>query len=78
MSILSPTGDQENNKHLWWRCVFIAAGIQTVLLLLFFLGLAACLRRALLPHFRLDLLFRVLAERERFLEKRFREYKKAK
>ena len=35
MSILSPTGDPENNKHLWWRCVFIAAAVQPVLILLY-------------------------------------------
>ena len=37
MSFPSPTGDPENNKHLWWRCVFIAAGIQPVLILLYFI-----------------------------------------
>ena len=35
MSIVSPAGDPENNKHLWWRCVFIAAAVQPVLILLY-------------------------------------------
>ena len=34
MPIVSPAGDPSDNKHLWWRCVFIAAGIQPVLILL--------------------------------------------
>ena len=34
MSILSPTGDPASDKKLWWRCVFIAAGIQPILILL--------------------------------------------
>ena len=34
MSILSPTGDPACDKKLWWRCVFIAAAIQPVLILL--------------------------------------------
>ena len=34
MSILSPTGDPACDKKLWWRCVFIAAAVQPVLLLL--------------------------------------------
>ena len=120
MSILSPAGDPASDKKLWWRCVFIAAAVQLVMILLFFLFesrffgevllvlyypfialvfdavwqsieqadifipfffwalLAACLLRDLLLRSRLDLLFRVLAERERFLEKRLREDKKVK
>ena len=34
MPIVSPAGDPSDDKHLWWRCVFIAAGIQPVLILL--------------------------------------------
>lgn len=34
MSILSPTGDPASDKKLWWRCVFIAAAVQPVLILL--------------------------------------------
>ena len=34
MSILSPTGDPASDKKLWWRCVFIAAAVQPILLLL--------------------------------------------
>ena len=34
MAILSPTGDPSDNKYLWWRCVFIAAAAQPVLILL--------------------------------------------
>ena len=35
MSILSPTGDPDSKKHLWWRCVFIAAAVQPFLILLY-------------------------------------------
>ena len=35
MAIISPAGDPENNKHLWWNCVFIAAAVQPVLILLY-------------------------------------------
>ena len=35
MAIISPTGDQNSKKYLWWRCVFIAAAVQPVLILLF-------------------------------------------
>ena len=34
MAILSPTGDPDTDKKLWWRCVFIAAAVQPVMLLL--------------------------------------------
>jgi len=34
MPIVSPAGDPSDDKHLWWRCVFIAAGIQPILILL--------------------------------------------
>ena len=34
MPIISPAGDPSDNKQLWWRCVFIAAAIQPVLILL--------------------------------------------
>ena len=34
MSFPSPTGDPDCDKKLWWRCVFIAAAVQPVLLLL--------------------------------------------
>ena len=34
MPIVSPAGDPSDDKHLWWRCVFIAAAIQPVLILL--------------------------------------------
>ena len=34
MSILSPTGDPASDKKLWWRCVFIAAAVQPILILL--------------------------------------------
>ena len=34
MPIVSPVGDPSDDKHLWWRCVFIAAGIQPILILL--------------------------------------------
>ena len=34
MAIISPAGDPSDDKHLWWRCVFIAAAIQPVLILL--------------------------------------------
>ena len=37
MPIVSPAGDPSDNKHLWWRCVFIAAGIQPILILLYFM-----------------------------------------
>ena len=30
-----PTGDPENNKHLWWRCVLVAATVQPFLILLY-------------------------------------------
>ena len=48
MSFPSPTGDPACDKKLWWRCVFIAAGIQTVLLLLFFLFESSLLGKVLL------------------------------
>ena len=32
--VLSPTGDSDTDKKLWWRCVFIAAAVQPVTLLL--------------------------------------------
>ena len=35
MPIVSPAGDPSDDKHLWWRCVFIAAGIQPILILLY-------------------------------------------
>ena len=35
MSIISPAGDPSDNKHLWWRCVFVAAAVQPVLILLY-------------------------------------------
>ena len=35
MPIVSPVGDPSDDKHLWWRCVFIAAGIQPILILLY-------------------------------------------
>ena len=34
MAIISPAGDPSSDKHLWWRCVFIAAAIQPILILL--------------------------------------------
>ena len=34
MAIISPNGDPSDNKHLWWRCVFIAAAVQPILILL--------------------------------------------
>ena len=34
MSFPSPTGDPDCDRKLWWRCVFIAAAVQPVLLLL--------------------------------------------
>ena len=34
MAILSPTGDPACDKKLWWRCVFLAAAVQPVMLLL--------------------------------------------
>ena len=34
MAIISPTGDPALDKKLWWRCVFIAAAIQPILILL--------------------------------------------
>ena len=34
MPIISPAGDPSDNKQLWWRCVFIAAAIQPILILL--------------------------------------------
>ena len=37
MSIPSPTDDPACDKKLWWRCVFIAAAVQLVMILLFFL-----------------------------------------
>ena len=37
MPIVSPAGDPSDDKHLWWRCVFIAAGIQPILILLYFM-----------------------------------------
>ena len=37
MSILSPAGDPASDKKLWWRCVLIAAAVQLVMILLFFL-----------------------------------------
>ena len=37
MAILSPAGDPDSKKHLWWRCVFIAAAVQPVLILLYFM-----------------------------------------
>ena len=37
MSIISPAGDPSDNKHLWWRCVFVAAAVQPVLILLYFM-----------------------------------------
>ena len=35
MAIISPAGDPDSKKHLWWRCVFIAAAVQPVLILLY-------------------------------------------
>ena len=35
MSFPSPTGDPDCDKKLWWRCVFIAAAVQPVLILLY-------------------------------------------
>ena len=35
MSILSPAGDPGSDKKLWWNCVFIAAAVQPVLILLY-------------------------------------------
>ena len=37
MPIVSPAGDPSDNKHLWWRCVFIAAAVQPILILLYFM-----------------------------------------
>ena len=37
MSIVSPAGDPSDNKHLWWRCVFVAAAVQPILILLYFM-----------------------------------------
>ena len=37
MPIVSPAGDPSDDKYLWWRCVFIAAGIQPILILLYFM-----------------------------------------
>ena len=34
MAIVFPTGDPASDKKLWWRCVFIAAAMQPVLVLL--------------------------------------------
>ena len=35
MPIISPSGGgPDTDKHLWWRCVFIAAAVQPVLILL--------------------------------------------
>ena len=34
MPIVSPAGDPSDDKHLWWRCVFIAAAVQPILILL--------------------------------------------
>ena len=35
MAIVSPSGDPSDNKQQWWHCVFIAAAIQPVLILLY-------------------------------------------
>ena len=37
MSFPSPTGDPACDKKLWWRCVFIAAAVQPILILLYFM-----------------------------------------
>ena len=37
MPIVSPAGDPSDDKHLWWRCVFIAAAVQPILILLYFM-----------------------------------------
>ena len=34
MAIISPAGDPSDDKRLWWRCVFIAAAVQPILILL--------------------------------------------
>ena len=34
MPIVSPAGDPSDKKHLWWRCVYIAAAVQPILILL--------------------------------------------
>ena len=34
MPIVSPAGDPSDDKHLWWRCVLIAAAVQPILILL--------------------------------------------
>ena len=61
MPIVSPAGDPENNKHLWWRCVFIAAAVQPVLILLYLLFGSTFIGKILLILFFPCIAFVVLA-----------------
>ena len=61
MSILSPTGDPDSKKHLWWRCVFIAAAVQPVLILLYLLFGSTFIGKILLILFFPFIAFAVLA-----------------
>ena len=61
MAILSPTGDPDSKKHLWWRCVFIAATVQPVLILLYLMFGSTFIGKILLILFFLFIASVVLA-----------------
>ena len=61
MSILSPTGDPASDKKLWWRCVFIAAAVQPVLILLYLIFGSTFIGKILLILFYPFIAFVVLA-----------------
>ena len=61
MAILSPTGDPSDDKKLWWRCVFIAATVQPVLILLYLMFGSTFIGKILLILFFPFIAFVVLA-----------------
>ena len=58
MSFPSPTGDPDCDKKLWWRCVFIAAAVQPVMILLSLIFQSAFFAKILIiPYLLLTGLF---------------------